>query len=367
MRNSIKKMLLMATIAMMVVSLVAPAAMADEQAQDHQKDPRSGTGPVVRDHGTGSSSNSSSAVEVDPLKDQGIRQCDLVPSGCQEDTYDNTVGEHGHNSVVDPDTDDPSSAGEKPLKDQRIRQCDLVPPGCQDAEDSQDDHDHDSGGAHPDTDDPSPDDEEPLKDPGIRQCDIAPPGCQGTAVKPVEEVAGGITTTTISQENDASAAPPKVGSAPDEAGQSTDSGPDIHGCPYDYDYDYDLDVCLPSLEDFDFFPILSGDKPWPDTAGGYVTLPGEAAGDLLLGLGASISGFGGIVENALNWYGEDGGPIGSVFQGLGQTIGFATDVSGTIVSGAGEVVSGASDVVGEAVDAVGDAAGDAWDEVSSWW
>jgi hypothetical protein len=153
-----------------------------------------------------------------------------------------------------------------------------------------------------------------------------------------------------------------------EAGRNDDSDPDIQGgCGFGLEYDEDLDVCIPSDDQFDFFPVLFGEEPLPDTAGGYLALPGEAAGDVVLGLGGGISAGGAYVEKALDWYGEDGGPIGWGFQGLGSTIGFATETAGTIVSGAGEVVGGVSDVVGDTVDTVGDAAEDVWDEVSSWW
>jgi hypothetical protein len=160
----------------------------------------------------------------------------------------------------------------------------------------------------------------------------------------------------------------------EETGRIDDSDPDIQGgCGFGLEYDEDLDVCLPSPDQFDFIPVLVGDKPLPDTAGGYLALPGEAAGDVVLGLGTSITAGGAYIEKALDWYGEDGGPIGLGFQGLGSTIGFATEATGTIVSGVGELVGGASDAVGDAVDAVGDAAGavgdaaeDAWDTVSGW-
>jgi hypothetical protein len=160
-----------------------------------------------------------------------------------------------------------------------------------------------------------------------------------------------------------------------EAGRNDNSDPDIQGgCGFGLEYDEDLDVCVPSDDQFDFFPVLFGEEPLPDTAGGYLALPGEAAGDVVLGLGGGISAGGAYVEKALDWYGEDGGPIGWGFQGLGSTIGFATETAGTIVSGAGEVVGGVSEGVGDAVDTVGDAVGavgdaaeDAWDEISSWW
>jgi hypothetical protein len=153
----------------------------------------------------------------------------------------------------------------------------------------------------------------------------------------------------------------------EEAGRIDESDSDIQGgCGFGLEYDEDLDVCMPSDDQFDFFPVLLGEEPLPDTAGGYLGLPGEAAGDVVLGLGGGISAGGAYVEKALDWYGEDGGPIGWGFQGLGSTIGFATETAGTIVSGAGEVVGGVSEGVGDAVDAVGDAAEDAWDEVSSW-
>jgi hypothetical protein len=322
MMKSMKKMLLMAAIAVMMVSLAAPA-MADE-VQDPQNDP-SGTDPVVGDHRDGSSS---SIVEEEPAG--GVPADDelicMIPEGC--------------------DTD------EKPYKDPGIRKCDLVPPYCQDNEDSGDDHGHNSG-AHPETDDPSPVEE------GSKEEEASAP--EGMTFG---EIAGGITKTA--PENDASA--PQVVRIPEEAGQIADSDPDIQGgCAFDYEYDESVGACAPSYEDFGFIPIFYGDKPLPDTAGGYVALPGEAAGDVVLGLGGGISAGGAYVEKALDWYGEDGGPIGWGFQGLGSTIGFATETAGTIVSGAGEVVGGVSEGVGDAVDAVGDAAEDVWDEVSSWW
>jgi len=361
MMKSMKKMLLMATIAVMVVSLAAAPAMAHNEAQDHQNDP-SATSPVVHDHRDGSSSGT---ADEEPLKDPGIRLCDITPTDCDN-------------------TDD--SKDEKPLKDPGIRLCDIVPTECQNTEDSKDDHIHNVG-VHPEANDPNPVKEEDTPssegnttiiadciDPDTHQrvvCDSKDDKEKGqkdtvSEATQVEKLSEEIATAS---ENDASSAAPKPLSTPDEAGQIANSDPDIQGgCPFDYDYDEDLDVCVPSLEDFDFFPILSGDKPWPDTAGGYVTLPGEAGGDLLIGLGGIISGFGGMAEKALDWYGEDGGPIGWGFQGLGQTIGFATEVAGTIVSGAGEIVGGVSDAVGDAVDAVGDAAEEAWDGITGgWW
>ena len=76
MMKSTKRIILTTVAAtVMTVSLAAPA-IANE-AQDHGND----------------SSNGTSA-----LKDQGIKSCDLTPSGCESST-DDPVVDPGHNPV----------------------------------------------------------------------------------------------------------------------------------------------------------------------------------------------------------------------------------------------------------------------------
>ena len=180
----------------------------------------------------------------------------------------------------------------------------------------------------------------------------------------VGEVAGGITKSA--PENDATSAP-KIISAPDEAGQTAES-PTVYGCHNaDDEYDEELDVCMPGDETLDFFPVVSGQEPWPDTAGEYVNFLGGSNSDLPIMLGVAIQVEGHLIEDFLNWYGEDGGPIGLALQGVGYTIGLGSDVIGGLLGGAGQAVDTLHDGLGAVVDTVADAAGDAWDAISSWW
>ena len=88
-----------------------------------------------------------------------------------------------------------------------------------------------------------------------------------------EAIPSGIATTA--SENDATSAPNAV-SAPDGAGQTANS-PTVHGCAYDNEYHEELDMCIPSLESFEFWSVVDGDEPWPDSAGGYVSLLGATS------------------------------------------------------------------------------------------
>jgi hypothetical protein len=150
--------------------------------------------------------------------------------------------------------------------------------------------------------------------------------------------------------------------------QSGYSSNDIVGCPGDYSYDEDTDTCFPSLDggDLTFIPVITGDKPLPDSTGGYVGLLGGVVGDTFQGLGAIVQvELGTWAEDALLWYGEDGGLIGYGIQGLGYTIGFAGDVTGGLLEGAGQVVNGVAGGTGEVIDAVGGAVGDAAEAVGN--
>jgi hypothetical protein len=368
--KSMKKLLLMAAIAVMVVSLAAPAAMAEE-VQDPQSE-SGGTEPVVGDQPEGSSSSGiveeeskeeepargipadeepicmiPEGCETDekPYQDPGIRQCDLVPPYCQdtdEDSGDDKKNEHN-----DEDGYPEHCKLPKLVYDPA---CDKENHHSQDSEDSQDDQGHNSG-AHPDADDPNPvEEEEPKKE------EASAPG----AVKAGEVPEGVIMTAP---ENVASA--PKAVSAPDAAGQTANSAPDIYGCAYDdYYYDEELDMCWPIGP---ALGVLFGDDPWPESAGGYVGLAGDFVEDPLTGVGLILqAGLGHYVGDTLVEFGEGGGPIGWGIQGLGYAIGFGGDVGGALVVGVGEAVGAVADGVGEVVDAVGDAAEDAWDEVTSW-
>jgi hypothetical protein len=273
MMKSMKKLLLMAAIAVMMVSLAAPA-MADE-VQDHPNDPSS-TDSVVGDHRDGSSS--SGIVEEEESKEEepagGVPPDDelhcMIPEGC--------------------DTD------EKPYKDPGIRKCDLVPPYCQDNEDSGDDHGHNSG-VHPDANDPSPVEEESKEE------EASAPGGMT-----VGEVAGGITKTAL--ENDASAL--QVVRISEEAGQIADSAPDIYGCPFDYEYDEDLAVCAPPIASQ--FLVNMVYETWPDSVGGKVGLLAGIPGDGLVTLGFATDALLGGLGVALVWYGEGGGPMVTGFR-----------------------------------------------------
>jgi hypothetical protein len=180
-----------------------------------------------------------------------------------------------------------------------------------------------------------------------------------------EVIPEGVTKTAPEKEDATSA--PKTVSAPDEAWQTANSpSPMVHGCAYDYEYDEELDMCIPTLESFEFWSVVGGDEPWPDSAGGYVSLLGGYIEDGLLSAGF-LSGLGGkATEDALVEFGKDGGPIGWGIQGVGYTAGFVGEVGGVLLEGAGEVAGIVHDGLGEAVDAIGDAAKDAWDTVSGW-
>lgn len=350
--KSIKRMVLMGAAAMVIMSFAAPA-MADE-VQDHRDD------PPVKNPGISTCDITPSVCESptdpvadpghDPVKNPGISTYDITPSGCQN--TDDSLDDHGHNSGADPDTNDPSPVDEEPFKDPGIRQCDITPPGCQNTDDPLDDHGHNSG-ADPDANDPNLVEEEPNKE----EEEASVPG----AVK-AGEVSG--RTTTTAQENDASAQKPV--SASDEAGQIANSGT-IYGCPYDYEYDEEYDTCLPTSESFGFWPVIMGEKPWPDSPGGYVGLLGAFGEDGLEAVGVGIQiGLGHYIGDTLVDFGEGGGPIGWGIQGLGYTLGFTGDAAGVLVEGAGEIVGAVSDGVGEVIDGIGNAAEDAWDEVTSW-
>jgi hypothetical protein len=229
--------------------------------------------------------------------------------------------------------------------------------------------------------------EEPYKDPGIRQCDITPVECEGTdesgdsggdvrdhrdgGGSEDEEAASAPGGVKVGVNNPSAGSPKEeaVSGAPaDEDGQEANSGT-VYGCAYDdYEYDEEFDTCVPAGDSFGFIPVLAGDKPWPDSAGGYVGLLGDLVSDLSIGAGAGFLqiGLGHYVGDTLVEFGEGGGPIGWAIQGLGYTIGFAGDASGMLVEGIGQAAGAVADGVGDVVDTIGDAAGAAYDEVASW-
>ena len=232
-----------------------------------------------------------------------------------------------------------------PVKDPGIGTCDITPTGC--------------------VKDPATNDPSPVGDPMTGNTpmaeDASAPGAMKAEEQEEQEVPEGITTTAPEKADDTSA--PKVISADDGAGQTADS-PTVHGCPNANDgYDEELDLCLPNLEAAE---ILFGDEPWPDTAGGYVSLLGGYNNDTLDSFGVLAQLGGMALGDALVEFGKDGGPIGWGIQGLGHTVGFVGEVGGGLVLGVNTVTEAVHEGLGAAVDAIGDAAEDAWDTVSGW-
>jgi hypothetical protein len=78
MKQSIKRMVLTGAAVTVMVSLAAPAAMAQTGVRDH-RDGSEEAGPIIRDH----RDDSTSTVEEEPYKDSGIRQCDITPVECE--------------------------------------------------------------------------------------------------------------------------------------------------------------------------------------------------------------------------------------------------------------------------------------------
>src|SRR5215217_7835740 len=343
-------LLIAATVAVMVVSFAAPA-MADE-VQDEE----------------------SLKEEEKPLKDPGIRLCDITPTECDntdDSKDDNKNNEHNNDQdkyqeycnnpmlVYDPAYDKNNEHNNDQDKYQEYCNnpmlvydpaCDKNNEHSQDSDDSQDEQGHNSG-ADPDSKDPnSPvEEEKPLKDPGIRLCDITPTECENT-----EEDSAQKTPVVGDPRNDSSNS--------DEAGQIANSSgqlatsPTTYGCPFDYEY-YELwDTCRPGPKDFPLIFTAAGEMPAPDSLGGYVSLayglPSEAA--TALGFGVQVL-LGHYVGDGLVGWGEDVvGPVGYGLQGVGYTVGFASDAVGLALEGAGEIVGAAADGVGEVVDAVAD-------------
>src|SRR5829696_2912055 len=250
-------MVLLTVVALMGVSFASPV-MADE-VEDKRND-SSSAGLGVRDHPDDSSDSSSSTVaEKEPLKDPGIRLCDITPTECQDTAEEDSAhktprgsgGEYSEYCKLPTFVYDPA--------------CDKNNEHSQDSNDSQDEQGPNSG-ARPDAKDPNPGEKEEPTEESKEKEESSAPG----AVK-AGEVPGGI--ATAAQENDASA-PKEVVSAPDEAGQLANS-PTTTGCPFDYEYDEEVDRCLPGPTDYGFGGILLGALPWPDSVGGYVALPGN--------------------------------------------------------------------------------------------
>jgi hypothetical protein len=383
MMKSMKKLLLITAIAVMVVSLAAPAAMAEE-VQDHPKDP-SGAEPVVVDHPESSSNNSSDIAEKEkqfkeeeedsaPQKPQV--ECIKAPCPGSNDSSAPQKPQVECIKAPCPGSNDPICLLPEGCDPSDEPTC-LLPEGC------------DNKGDEPtcflpegcDTD------EKPYQDPGIRKCDLLPIECPDEedeeenkedeedsivciAIYVVKDGKCVLPYDALYDEEEEASAPGgmktiSVSAPVDEAGQTTDSGT-IHGCPFDYEYIEDIDMCLPAAGDYEIFETLFGDTPWPDSAGGYVALLGDLVEDPVVGAGAFVQLGLGYVEDALVWYGEDFGIAGWPFLGIGYTIGFAGDAVGAVIGGVGEAAGAVADGVGEAIDAVGDAAGAVYDEISSW-
>ena len=379
MMKSMKKMVLVgAAVTVMVVSLAAPAMAAEVQEQSAD--------PPVKDPGIRlcDITPTECKISTDPVddpdhhpvnKDPGIRLCDISPTECpntaEEDSAHKTPrgsgGEYPEycklpSFMYDPACDKNNEHNDKDGYPGYCKyQTFAYDPACdkknnehsQDSNDSQDDQGSNSG-ARPDAKDPNPGEEEASSAPG--------------AVK-AGEVPGAITKSAL---ENAASDPKEAVSAPDEAGQIANSGqlatsPTTYGCPFNYEYLEEVDACVPTPTDYGFGGVLTGHLPWPDSVGGYVGLVGNAGADALLSVGVAVQVvIGHYVGDTLVDFGEGGGPIGWGIQGLGYTIGYTADAVGVIVQTVGEAVGAVSDTVGEVIDGIGDAAEDAWDEVSSW-
>ena len=192
-----------------------------------------------------------------------------------------------------------------------------------------------------------------------------------TGNTPVDEEASapGAVKTEVNPEGIIPAAPKNdddATSAPEPASGS--ESPLVTGCAFDgEEYFEPFGTCVPSVESFDFWSVVAGEEPWPDSAGGYVGLAGGFVEDWLSLAGLNTAVSASLTEDALVELGKDGGPIGWGIQGVGYTVGFVGEAGGMLLVGAGEVAGAVHDGLGEAVDAIGDAAEDVWDEISSWW
>jgi len=334
MMKSMKKMVLVgAAVTVMVVSLAAPA-MADE-VQDKRKD-SSGIDPIVRGHRDGSSSNSSSSSGIDdkePLKDPGgIRLCDIAPTACQD--ADDSKDDHSHNSGVHPEANNPNPVKEDTPSSEGNT---IIVVDCID----------------PDTHQLVVCDSKDEKEKG--QKDTLSEATQ--AEKFSEEITTAKEDALAEKAATASGVPPSP-----EDGQGDDAT--VYGCPGGYEYDEDADTCLP--DSFGFFDPLFGETTL-DSVGELVGWYGNFPADFLkvtgAGMGLLLDDIG---ETLSNWGEEIGGPLGWPLEGLGAVSSFTGQVFSGVVGGLGQVVGYASDGVGEVIDAIGNAAEDAWDEVSSW-
>jgi hypothetical protein len=289
-----------------------------------------------------------------PVKNPGISTCDITSTGC-EDTPD-PVNEQGHNPAAEPDTNDPS-----PVEDPKMGISTHCRPGFE-LVNGEDPSGHGDQCVPKDEDASAPGavqdgkvSEEKASTPGVVQ-DGNVSGEEASAPGTVQD--GNVSEGIIPADKEKRPAPEeknpplKPNIAP---------GTDTHGCPFDYQYDDELDICMPPL---DFMGVFVGEKPLPDSPGGYVSLLGDIGGAPLIAVGVALEvGLGHFVEDALVWSGEGGGPIGWGIQGLGYSIGFAGDMAGAILETAGEIVGGVADAVGGVVDGIGSAVEDIWDSI----
>src|SRR5215208_2569310 len=113
-------MVLLTVVALMGVSFASPV-MADEVEDKHNDSSSAGLG--VRDHPDDSSS--STVAEKEPLKDPGIRLCDITPTECQN-TDDDSANHDPSSSPVEEE----KQQQEDRVKDPGIRLCDITPTEC---------------------------------------------------------------------------------------------------------------------------------------------------------------------------------------------------------------------------------------------
>jgi hypothetical protein len=312
--QTIKRMVLTGAAVTLMMSLAAPAVVAQPVVRDQRDGSGEEAAPIVRDHRVDSTTSTVEPEQEKPYKDPGIRLCDITPVECED-----AQNQEEQEEPYEENPDDTS-------------QC-FIKPYCEAPEESGDSgvvRDHRDGGK----------DKEAASAPGGVQVDVNNPS--GAAPK----------------DEEAASAPGGV-----KVEEAANSGT-VYGCAYDdYYYDEETDMCWPNGM---FLGVLFGDEPWPESAGGYVSLLGDFVQDPLVGLGVSLQAGLGLVGDALVEFGDTGNFVGWPFQGLGYTLGFLGDASGALGTGLGEAAGAVADGVGEVVDAIGDAAGAAYDEIASW-
>jgi hypothetical protein len=372
MRNSTKKMILMATAVMVIVASLAAPAIAQPQQQEPQRAPTPAEEEPVPP-----------PAEEGPALTPLVQPQDVAPEPQEEagpKPQVETVPEPQVEEVVAPEPAGPASEGGKsPIDNSAVESADDVNEVRPDAKQQQGEEDDTPSSSEGDTivvDCIDPDthqlvvcdskdekdkgnkDEEEKDDKERDEKDAVSEVTQ--AEKLSEEIAPAKEDALAEKAATASGGPPSH-----EDGQEG-YGATVYGCPEGYEYDELADTCLPVSYGF-FGPIL-GDNTCCYSVGEGIAWFGHLPADLLKATGAGLEiGLDYYIGETLsNWGEEIGGPLGWPLQGLGAVFSFAGHATGAVVGGLGQVVGHVSDGVGEVIDDIGDAAEDAWDEITSW-